>query len=211
MKYHHALLLLLAPVLMAQDCDQDGYDKSEDCADRNSDVHPNAIETCDGVDQDCDGRVDEGEVAEGGANTVRAAFDADGDGQGSPLAEFAVTRCVGAVEDDSTIVYSQELDCLDFGVGIPELGKTPDIERAASTYEGPRPRNSMVNVRGTRTEMAGPTRLPTPMKTSRPISPGQTAMMPTRSSHQMRLKYAWRPTLPATVPMRTVTARLTRA
>jgi hypothetical protein len=41
------------------DADGDGYDTDSDCDDANSLVSPAAEETCDGVDNDCDGAVDE--------------------------------------------------------------------------------------------------------------------------------------------------------
>ncbi|WP_437333803.1 putative metal-binding motif-containing protein [Sorangium sp. So ce394] len=42
-------------------CPPDGYaPSSNDCNDRSPDVHPDAAETCNLVDDDCDGRVDEG-------------------------------------------------------------------------------------------------------------------------------------------------------
>ena len=48
------------------DSDSDGYapfnanGQVVDCNDSNADVHPGANEICDGVDNDCDGQVDEG-------------------------------------------------------------------------------------------------------------------------------------------------------
>ena len=39
--------------------DSDGFNDSEDCDDENSQVSPNAIELCDGIDNNCDGLVDE--------------------------------------------------------------------------------------------------------------------------------------------------------
>ncbi len=49
------------------DNDLDGYDQCNDCDDANGAVHPNATEVCNGVDDDCDGLIDED-------------FDSDGDG-----------------------------------------------------------------------------------------------------------------------------------
>ena len=56
-----------------QDVDGDGYLQNEDCDDGNSTISPNAIEICDGVDNDCDGEIDE--------NVSETFFeDQDGDG-----------------------------------------------------------------------------------------------------------------------------------
>ena len=59
------------------DLDGDGYAKVDDCDDNNSSVNPNAQELCDGVDNNCDGQIDEG---------LKTTFyeDADGDGYGNP-------------------------------------------------------------------------------------------------------------------------------
>jgi hypothetical protein len=60
-----------------------------DCADDNAARGPNAVEVCNGVDDDCDGRVDEG------AQRLRAYPDADRDGFGTGP---GVPVC--ALEDD---------------------------------------------------------------------------------------------------------------
>jgi hypothetical protein len=57
------------------DADGDGVATADDCDDENSSVRPGAIERCDGVDNNCDGQVDEGL-----ATTWYA--DVDGDGFG---------------------------------------------------------------------------------------------------------------------------------
>ena len=42
------------------DSDGDGYGSCEDCDDTNAGINPGAEEDCDGVDNDCDGDIDEG-------------------------------------------------------------------------------------------------------------------------------------------------------
>ncbi len=66
-----------------------------DCDDDDAAIHPAGIEVCDGVDNDCDGGVDEGV-------TTRYWQDADGDGFGDP--DGAVDACeppAAAVDNDS--------------------------------------------------------------------------------------------------------------
>ena len=63
--------------LTVQDADKDGHTAMTDCNDQDPDIYPGAEELCDGVDNNCDGAVDEG-----------LAFtlypDADGDTYGDP-------------------------------------------------------------------------------------------------------------------------------
>ena len=54
------------------DLDGDGFGVQEDCDDNNSAIHPNANETCDGVDNNCDGTVDDGVGTIGSAATCAA-------------------------------------------------------------------------------------------------------------------------------------------
>lgn len=55
------------------DQDGDGFSILDDCDDRRAAVHPGAEERCDGLDNDCDGEVDEDLFPDG-----------DGDGHGGP-------------------------------------------------------------------------------------------------------------------------------
>jgi len=71
------------PLLAEGECDGDGLsDLDTDCDDEDDQVYPDAPELCDGVDNDCDGAVDD---------DVEAwdwFADADGDGAGDPDAPF---------------------------------------------------------------------------------------------------------------------------
>jgi hypothetical protein len=66
------------------DADADGYDENEDCDDANSVVNPGAAEICDGIDNNCDGEVDEG---------VTTTFYADLDGDGFGDADSFTSAC----------------------------------------------------------------------------------------------------------------------
>ncbi len=107
--------LLLLPLLLtccfrlseadlgrAMDRDKDGVRDAAfgglDCDGADPSVRPGATESCNGVDDDCDGEIDEGDAAPG---TFWA--DADGDGHGDPATE--TTACTApegyvAVGDD---------------------------------------------------------------------------------------------------------------
>ena len=95
------------PFTYYQDLDQDGFgvegteyvgcdeepppgyaSESGDCDDDNELVHPDKEEECDGLDNDCDGTIDEGVIDQG---TVYYQ-DSDGDGYGSAV--DSVTSCV---------------------------------------------------------------------------------------------------------------------
>ncbi|MDG1480759.1 MAG: putative metal-binding motif-containing protein, partial [Myxococcota bacterium] len=69
-------------IVSTPDADGDGYDADEDCDDENSVVNPSASEICDGVDNNCDGVVDE-EVT----TTFYADTDADGFGDADSTTE----------------------------------------------------------------------------------------------------------------------------
>ncbi len=65
------------------DQDKDGYTVEEgDCNDADASIHTAATEICDGVDNNCDGSVDEG-------TTSLYYTDSDGDGYGDPATEAA--------------------------------------------------------------------------------------------------------------------------
>jgi len=60
-----------------EDIDGDGYSEVEDCDDGDAEIHPGADEHCDGVDEDCDARIDEDAVD---MTTFYPDDDEDGEG-----------------------------------------------------------------------------------------------------------------------------------
>jgi len=86
--------LVLISLLSAcgPDVDGDGF-RQRDCNDRRPAVNPRADERCNGIDDDCDGLIDEGV-------TIVAYWDRDGDGFGDT--EFARRVCALAA-DASTV------------------------------------------------------------------------------------------------------------
>ncbi|MFH1466443.1 MAG: MopE-related protein [Pseudomonadota bacterium] len=64
-----------------RDADGDGYGSEVDCDDADPAVHPGAVESCNGTDDDCDGFLDDDDPDVAGDLTLHR--DADGDGWGS--------------------------------------------------------------------------------------------------------------------------------
>ncbi len=97
------------------DADGDGSPSTEDCDDGDASVNPSAAETCDGLDNNCDGAIDEGVLI-----TVYTDADSDGYGDDGTAAEACATP-EGAVEvggdcDDGDARYNPgaaETDCAD--------------------------------------------------------------------------------------------------
>ncbi len=89
-----------------------------DCDDTEANAYPGNTEVCDGIDNDCDGLVDDDDDSLTGASTWYA--DADGDGYGDP--SDAVTSCnapSGYISDNS--------DCDDSDANIhPGATETPN-------------------------------------------------------------------------------------
>ena len=120
-----------------------------DCDDTNAAIHPNAVETCDGVDQNCNGQIDEGA-------TKFLYVDEDGDGFGGmPVASAACDEvpepgftdvpgdcndadagihpnaaelcdnidqdCNGLIDDGATVLAFVDGDGDGFGAGAPQI------------------------------------------------------------------------------------------
>ena len=102
--------------LSTADADGDGFDASEDCNDADATVNPGAEEWCNGIDDNCDGSVDEGVLEE-------FFVDADGDGHGDP--DQPVAAC--ALPDGHA---SAPTDCDDSDAAV-----SPDAAEVCNTRD----------------------------------------------------------------------------
>ncbi len=104
-----------------------------DCNDNNAQINPNAAETCDGIDNNCNTLLDaaDPDIAPSSVATYRT--DADGDTYGE--AESDVKLCPGEVAPDGLVEINAgntQVDCDDtdptVNPGAQELCATPDID-----------------------------------------------------------------------------------
>jgi hypothetical protein len=89
-----------------EDLDGDGFAACEDCDDNDGDVNEDGVETCDLVDNDCDGLVDSDDPDTVGVTTWYG--DADGDGHGG--LGFQLEACEAA---PGYVLSSDDCDDLD--------------------------------------------------------------------------------------------------
>ena len=113
------------------DADADGFAACRDCNDADASVNEDAEETCDGVDNDCNGFVDGEDPGVVGASTWYG--DADGDGYGGT--QFVVTDC-----DPPTGYVASSTDCDDLDAtthpGAGEVCDTKDNDCDGDVDEG---------------------------------------------------------------------------
>lgn len=110
------------------DQDGDGHSVLDDCDDRRAAVHPGAEEQCDGLDNDCDGTIDEDLFP-----------DADGDGHGGPAegpCQVDWQPVAGDCDDtDADVFPGQSERCNGRDDGCV-AGWTPAHELGVVTWQG---------------------------------------------------------------------------
>ena len=105
------------PSTASQGCEPGGDQVADntDCDDADADTHPEALETCDGEDDDCDGEADEG---------VTSTFYQDTDGDGFGDLDFPVVAC------EAPVGYAASADDCDDGDGTihPDAAEVCDLQ-----------------------------------------------------------------------------------
>ena len=114
------------PDALTDDADADGFSAEEgDCDDADASAFPGAQEACDGLDQDCDGVVDNG---------VLATWYADADGDGVGDAATAIEACE-AVDGQISTAGDCDDTRADVFPGAPEACDGADNDCDGSTDE----------------------------------------------------------------------------
>lgn len=114
------------------DADGDGYYSYEDCDDSNAEVNPGHPETCDGLDNNCDGDIDE-DLA-----TYQYYLDLDGDGFGD--AEATLDTCstspIAGYVDNDTDCDDNSAEINPGAIDIPNNGIDEDCNGQDSISTG---------------------------------------------------------------------------
>ncbi len=108
------------------DADGDGYDACVDCDDDDPEIHPDAAEICDGIDNDCDGEADEDLL-------IDLWADRDGDGYGDPDGHSQGCEPAVVLVDD---FFDCDVEDAEINPGADELCYGIDDDCDGETDEG---------------------------------------------------------------------------
>jgi hypothetical protein len=104
---------LAIPSAYAADDDGDGFEAGDDCNDANASVYPGAVELTDGVDNDCDGLVDEGTTTSDDDGDGYSEEDGDCDDANASANPGVFADGCASGDDDCDGLIDE--DCLDGG------------------------------------------------------------------------------------------------
>jgi hypothetical protein len=108
-----------APGVTTHDFDGDGYTEVEnDCNDEDETISPGSEEICDGLDNDCDGVVDNG---------VLSTYYSDEDGDGFGFASVSEEVCTGE-QSEGYIEDSSDCNDLDAAINPEALEICDDVD-----------------------------------------------------------------------------------
>ena len=105
------------PDCIEGDADADGSPEGADCDDDDEDSYPGAKELCDGIDNDCDGTIDDEELDEDGDGESPCEGDCDDDDSAvaSSLTEDQADLCEDGLDNDcDDQIDLDDPDCSDF-------------------------------------------------------------------------------------------------
>jgi len=86
----------------AEDRPLSSSDLDTDCDDDNRDVSPDGVEACNGIDDDCDGGIDDADPDDDPTGTTLFFVDGDGDGFGDPQATVRACAVSDGIVDDQS-------------------------------------------------------------------------------------------------------------
>ena len=116
------------PTIKAIDRDGDGFaEGADDCDDGNPNVHIEAPEVCDGVDNNCDGFTDDADPTLDVANATPFFADTDRDGHGDPNAEVLACAAPSGHVDEA---YADDCDDTDDSVSPEASEICDDVDKA---------------------------------------------------------------------------------